>query len=146
MEVPKNELVRTGMRVFERTFTPSNPTTVRGRIYTDGEAAIIFSLQRRRTDDGLSEALDSGPTSAVGGLLVPRAGWHDFSFDFDQPRITTRSVRLLVDIRDNSGRRDGTTVLFDDLAWVEWQTPWLDGEADVADTAFATHVQFKAAP
>jgi len=146
VDVPKNKVVRSGMKVFERTFTPSNPTTVRGRIHTDGAATIRFSLQRRRMDDGLSDALESGPTSTVGGLRISRAGWHDFSFDFDQPRISTRSVRLLIDIKDDSGRRDGTTVLFDDLAWIEWRTPWLDGGGDEADTVFATHVQFKAAP
>ena len=146
IEVPKNEVVRTGMKVFERTFTASNPTTVRGRVHTDGTASVRFSLQRRRINDALGKALESGPTRGVGELKLAQAGWHDFSFDFDQPRISTRSVRLLIDVKDDSGRNDGTIVLFDDLAWVEWQTPWLDGEADVADTAFATHVQFKAAP
>ena len=146
IDVPKNKRVRTGMKVFERTFTVSNPTTVRGRIHTDGAATVRFSLQRRRINDSLSDALESGPTSTVGRLRVSRAGWHDFSFDFDQPRVSTRSVRLLVDTRDDSGRRDGTTVLFDDLAWIEWRTPWLDGGDDEADTVFATHVQFKAAP
>jgi len=146
IDAPKNKVVRTGMKVFERTFTASNPTTVRGRVHTDGAATIRFSLQRRRMDDGLSDALKSGPTSAVGGLRVSRAGWHDFSFDFDQPRISTRSVRLLIDIKDGSARRDGATVLLDDLAWIEWRTPWLDDGGDEADTVFATHVQFKAAP
>jgi len=142
IQTRRNEVVRTGMRVFERTFTPSNPTTVRGRIHTDGEASIVFSLQRRRMDDGLRDALDSGPTKAVGGLRVTRAGWHEFSFDFDQPRISTRSVRLLIDVKDDSGRSDGTTVLLDDLAWVEWRTPWLGGADAASDAAFATHVQF----
>ena len=146
IQVPKNEVIRTGMKVFERTFTLSNPTTVRGRIHTDGAASVKFSLQRRRIDDELSKALDSGPTRAVGGLRVAQAGWHDFSFDFDQPRISTRSVRLLVDVRDDSDRSDGTTVLFDDLAWIEWRTPWMDGAANVADTAFATHLQFHSNP
>jgi poly-gamma-glutamate capsule biosynthesis protein CapA/YwtB (metallophosphatase superfamily) len=146
IDVPKDEVVRTGMKVFERTFTLSNPTTVRGRVHTDGAATVRISLQRRRMDDGMSEALESGPTSTVGGLQIARAGWHEFSFDFDQPRISTRSVRLLFDVRDDSGRRDGTIVLLDDLAWIEWSTPWLDGDADVADTAFATHVQFRKKP
>jgi hypothetical protein len=144
IDVPKNEVIRTGMKVFERVFTLSNPTTVRGRVHTDGAATVRFLLQRRRPDDALSDALESGPVTAVGGLRIAKSGWHDFSFDFDQPRVTTRSVRLLIDIRDDSGRRNGTTVLFDDLAWVEWRTPWLDGGDSVSDTAFATHVQFRA--
>jgi len=40
---------------------------------------------------------------------------------------------------------DGTTVLFDDLAWIG-RTPWLDGSGDVADIVFATHVQFRTKP
>jgi len=146
IDVPKNDVIRTGMKVFERVFTLSNPTTVRGRVHTDGAATVRFLLQRRRPDATLSDALEVGPTTAVGGLRIAKSGWHDFSFDFDQPRITTTSVRLLIDIRDDSGRRNGTTVLFDDLAWVEWRTPWLDGGDSVSDTAFATHVQFRATP
>lgn len=142
IHVPQNEVTRTGMKVFERTFTPSNPTTVRGRIHTDGAASVKFSLQRRRVDDQLGEALDAGPTMAVGGVRVSGAGWHDFSVDFDQPRVSTRSVRLLVDVRDDSGRSNGTVVLFDDLAWIEWRTPWLGGGDAAPDAAFATHVQF----
>ncbi|MDH3273533.1 MAG: CapA family protein [Gammaproteobacteria bacterium] len=142
IQVPQNEVTRTGMKVFERVFAPSNPTTVRGRFHTNGAASVQFLLQRRRMDDGLREALDSGPTKAVGGLRVTRAGWHEFSFDFDQPRVSTRSVRLLIDVRDDSGRNDGSIVLFDDLAWVEWRTPWLGGGDAASDAAFATHVQF----
>ena len=142
IQVPKNEVTRTGMKVFERTFTASNPTTVRGRIHTDGAASVKFSLQRRRMDDELSEALDSGPITPIGGTRVSEAGWHDFSFDFDQPRVSTRSVRLLIDVRDDSGRNNGTIVLFDDLAWIEWRTPWLGGGDAASDATFATHVQF----
>jgi len=136
------DATRTGMKVFERTYSPSNPTTVRGRVYTDGAATVRFLLQRRRTDDALEDALQDGPTTVVGGLRISKSGWHDFSFDFDQPRVSTRSVRLLIDVRDDSGRRDGTVVLFDDLAWIEWRTPWLDGGDVAPDAAFATHVQF----
>jgi len=146
VELSKNAYIRAGMKVFERTFRPSNPTTVRGRFHTDGAASVQLLLQRRRMDDELGKALEFGPTRAVGDLKVARAGWHEFSFDFDQPRVSTRSVRLLIDVRDDSGRSDGTTVLFDELAWIEWRTPWMDGDGDVADTGFATHVQFRTTP
>ena len=137
-----SDTTRVGMKVFERIFSPSNPTTVRGRIHTDGPATVRFLLQRRRMDDALEYALEGGPMTVVGGLRISKSGWHDFSFDFDQPRVSTRSVRLLIDIRDDSGRRDGTMVQLDDLAWIEWRTPWLDGGDVASDAAFATHVQF----
>jgi len=142
VELSMNSYVRTGMRVFERVFAPSNPTTVRGRFHTNGAASVQFLLQRRRMDDELDDALESGPITPIGGTRVSEAGWHDFSFDFDQPRVSTRSVRLLIDVRDDSGRSDGTIVLFDDLAWIEWRTPWLGGDNAASDAAFATHVQF----
>ncbi len=142
VELSMNSYVRTGMKVFERVFAPSNPTTVRGRFHTNGAASVQLLLQRRRMDDELDDALESGPITPIGGMRVSEAGWHDFSFDFDQPRVSTRSVRLLIDVRDDSGRDDGTIVLFDDLAWVEWRTPWLDGGGAAPDVAYATHVQF----
>jgi poly-gamma-glutamate capsule biosynthesis protein CapA/YwtB (metallophosphatase superfamily) len=142
VELSMNSYVRTGMRVFERVFAPSNPTTVRGRFHTNGAAFVQFLLQRRRMDDDLDDALESGPITPIGETRVAEAGWQDFSFDFDQPRVSTRSVRLLIDVRDDSGRSDGTIVLFDDLAWIEWRTPWLGGDNAPSDAAFATHVQF----
>ena len=144
VNVPRGENVRTGMKVFERIFSLSNPTTVRGRIQTDAPVTVRFLLQRRRIDDALNDALDAGPTTVVGGLRVAKSGWQDFSFDFDQPRITTRSVRLLIDIRDDSEIADGTTVLLDDLAWIKWRTPWLN--ANGTGSEFATHVQFRSKP
>ena len=146
IDLERSDVVRTGMKVFERVFKPSNPTTVRGRFHTDGPAAVQLLLQRRRTDDELKDALESGPKEAIRGMRVANAGWHEFSFDFDQPRVSTRSVRLLFEVRDDSGRSDGTTVQFDDLAWIEWRTPWLDGGVNVSDGAFATHVQFRKKP
>ena len=61
-----------------------------------------------------------------------------FRFHFDQPRVGTREVRLLIDI-DNPGG-EGAVLEFDDLSWVEWRTPWLsEGNADNAE--FATHLE-----
>ena len=135
-------VVRTGMGAFERVFTPSAPTTFSGRVHTDGPALIRFQLQRRRMDDSFGEALANGPLQTVGGLRVHKAGWHGFAIDFDQPRVSTRSVRMLIDVAEDPDAPGGTEVSFDDLAWVEWHTPWMDG----GDASFATHVQFRPQP
>jgi hypothetical protein len=66
VELSMNSYVRTGMRVFERVFAPSNPTTVRGRFHTNGAAFVQFLLQRRRMDDDLDDALESGPITPIG--------------------------------------------------------------------------------
>ncbi len=135
-------VAQTGMSAFERAYTPSAPTTFGGRVHTDGAAVIRFELQRRRMDDSVDEALANGPRQTVGALRIGEAGWHSFAIDFDQPRVATRSVRMLIDVADDAATPGGVNVLFDDLAWVEWRTPWLAG----SDADFATHVQFRPQP
>jgi len=144
VDVPAGESVRTGMKVFERVFTVSNPTTVTGRIRADADVTVEFRLQCRRTDDSLDDALASGPQTVVGSVRVPAGGWRVFAFDFDQPRVSTQSVRLLVDVR-NPDRRRPATAWMDDLAWIEWRTPWFGGDGR-SPAEFATHVQFSPRP
>ncbi len=146
VKVADGKTERTGMKVFERVFTLSNPTTLSGRIYTSGPATIRFHQQRRRTDDALTDALESGPIKTVGALRTKKAGWHRFSFDFDQPRLTTRSVRLLIDVSDDIAEAGGSEVVFDDMAWIEWRTPWFNGDNSGDNADFATHVQFRSTP
>ena len=61
-----------------------------------------------------------------------------FTFQVDQPRVSTREVRLLFDIDNPDGK--GAVVEFDDLAWIEWQTPWLS-DGDAGNAEFATHLE-----
>ena len=48
-------------------------------------------------------------------------------------------------IPDDESEDGGVVALFDDLAWVQWHTPWLDGDAKVQGH-FATYVQFQPKP
>ena len=146
VRVADGKAARTGMSAFQRVFTRSNPTTLSGRVRASGPAVIRFQLQRRRPGTSLSDALASGPLRVVGGLRVDEPDWRRFSIDFDQPRVGAESVRLLIDVADNPDEPGGVEVLFDDLSWVEWSTPWLDGEATREAPRHATHVQFRAKP
>ena len=137
---------RAGMSAFQRVFTRSNPTTLSGRIHTDGPAAVVIRLQRRRPGMSAAEALASGPLLTVGRIRVKQPGWHNFSIDFDQPRVATESLRLLFDVAADPGHPGDVEVLFDDLAWVEWRSPWLDGNNQHTAAEFGTHVQFRPLP
>lgn len=139
------ETVRTGLKVFERVFTLSNPATVSGQMKVEGNVRIRFRLQRRRSTDSLAEALANGPIADIAVTEQSSSDWQPFSFDYSQPRVATRSVRLLIDVEDISAEQRGATVSLDDLAWVEWQTPWRDGDSDLKPE-YATHVQLQPQP
>ncbi len=144
ISVPADKAVRTGMSSWQRVFTRSNPTTLSGKVRANGPAAIHFQLQRRRPGTSSSEALRSGPTTVVGTLRTEEGIWERFSFDIDQPRLTTDALRLLIDIADDPDAPGGVEIQLDDLTWIEWRTPWLDQNA--GDSEFGTHVQFRPSP
>lgn len=138
---PGGDALTGGMKVFERTFRLSNPATLSGRVQVDGKARVRFLLQRRRPDVPLAEALESGPREEIGVVESGDTGWTEFAFDFEQPRVATQSVRFLVEVTDISADHRGARVLLDDLAWVEWQTPWLSGDDARNGPVHATHLQ-----
>jgi len=138
---PGQKKTRTGMKVFERVFTLSNPATVSGRIKVDGNVRVRFLLQRRRMTEALDDALANGALTEIGAWEGSASGWTSFSFDYNQPRIATRSVRVLVEIEDMTDDSSGAVVSLDDFAWVEWRTPWI--APDDVSAEFATHVQLQ---
>ena len=128
------------MRVFERVYTASNPTTITGQVRASSDVTIEVLLQRRRMDESLDEALANNTARVMGRFEVPAGGWQSFAVDFDQPRVSTRAVRVLMDISSEAGAAE---VMLDDLAWVEWRTPWVDADDDPGGRVFATHAQFQ---
>ena len=141
---PGKKSARTGQKVFERVFTSSNPATVSGRIQADSDVRLRVFLQRRRTTDTLESALVDGPLTEIGSQTIsqsaPSQGWGEFSFDYNQPRISTRSIRLIFEF--DALTDDGASVVLDDLSWIEWHTPWISPQ-DNAIPTFATHFQFQ---
>jgi hypothetical protein len=149
IDVPTGTTVRAGMKVFERTFRQSTPATVTGRIHSDADAEVKFYLQRRRSNDSLPDALSSGPLTEIGSLRVAAGAWQNFVFDHLFPRLSTRSIRLLIDVRPAAAADDNadpTTVLLDDLAWIEWHSPWLEGAQPLRNAPLATHLQLRRIP
>ena len=136
--------VSTGMKVFTRVFSRSAPATLTVRTTSDGKACIRFELQRRPDGMGFGEALLNGPST----VLLEReigAGSQTIEVDFQLPRTRTRGVRLLIDARHCDDRTDTVLVSFDDLAMIEWQTPWLAPGTPVSrpERTQATHVQLR---
>ncbi len=139
VNLSNKQRVRTGMKVFERAFRVSSPSTVSGRIRADGGVSVRFLLQRRRTDQGLTDALVDGPLTEIGGLSLEPGKWHEFALDHQLPRTTTKSIRLLIELDSELADDRPVEVQLDDLAWVEWHTPWM--RPDKGAGQYATHVQ-----
>ncbi len=136
--------VTTGMKVFTRVFSRSNPATVVASFKSDGCARFRFSLQRRPDGVGFADALATGPVSVIGEIETG-AGITQAELDFQLPRTFTRSIRLLVEATRCGETATPVIVEMDDLAIIEWQTPWLgSGSAnpEAAETQ-ASHVQFQ---
>jgi poly-gamma-glutamate capsule biosynthesis protein CapA/YwtB (metallophosphatase superfamily) len=132
--------IRTGLKVFERVFAISNPATVSGRIRADSKVQIRVMLQSRRITDTLEMALTDGRVKEIATMTVEPGTWTGFAFDYDQPREELRSIRLLFEVEDLSN--NGASVELDDIAWVEWRTPWMQAD-DKAGPEFATHLQLR---
>lgn len=145
IDLKPGETVRAGMKVFLRTFTPSTPATLSGRWRVTGDAGVRFELQRRRDGDAMSVALSDGPTTEIGAFAAGPGDWQGFALDHAMPRLATRSVRLLITV-ENPGTSP-SSVWLDDLAWVQWRTPWRHaGVAERVSGEFGTHLQWRAAP
>lgn len=145
MTIPENGVVATGMKVFTRVFTRSAPASVTGRVRSNGCANVEFSLQRRPDGMSFTDALANGPITELGQLSADANDWLDFEIGFKLPRTFTRAVRLL--IRGRNCGADGIPVELelDDLALLEWQTPWYAGGETIRkfEKSQATHLQYR---
>ncbi len=141
VSLDSDERVRTGMKVFERAFRVSSPSTVSGRLRADGNVSVRFLLQRRRVGQGLAEALEDGPLTEIGVLSLAAGEWYEFSLDHQLPRTTTKSIRLLIELRSDLAADRPVEVQLDDLAWIEWHTPWTRSDDDAK--SYATHSQMR---
>jgi len=133
---------RIGMRTFEYTFEPGTPTTffVRGRF--SGPATVTAYQQWRGRNDDRLDALANNRLRPIGRREVAADGWQELRFDFDSPRVSAISYRVLLEIEPADTARD-QTAWFDDLALIEWLTPPLDAGLlpPHVEAAWASHVE-----
>ncbi len=140
IRVAKGKRVRTGMKVFDRAFQTSVPATASGRIYSDQPVKLRVYMQRRRIDKPFEAELNDGPLVRVGDVDVEPGEWQQFSLEHRMPRLSTKGVRLLFEVRAPGANKADANVLLDDLSWVEWRTPWLES-GDSAE--FGTHIEVR---
>ncbi len=140
---PDQASIETGMRKFTRAFKPGSPTTIATMLRSDKPATVIFSFQKRGTRDGLTAALKGNPKIELGRKVIQPGNWQQVAVDFISPRVGTRSFRFLIEVRSMSN--ETTTVYLDDLALIEWQTPYRDETIPALKTVANdfSHVQIR---
>ena len=133
---------RVGMRTFEYTFEPGTPTTfyLRGRF--SGPATVTAYQQWRGRRDNRLEALANNRLRPIGRREAAAGGWQELRFDFDSPRVSAISYRVLLEV-EPADPATGHTAWFDDLALIEWLTPPLDAGhlPPNAEAAWASHAE-----
>ncbi|UTW53982.1 CapA family protein [Kordiimonas sp. SCSIO 12610] len=117
----------TGMRKFTRVFKAGNPMTISAMVKADEPVDLVFYLQRRKTRDGLFDALEKNPKKELKTVSIKPGEWQQINVDFDSPRVGTRSIRFLIEAKTTDERT--RSVYIDDLALIEWQTPYLGADA-----------------
>ena len=133
---------RIGMRTFEYTFVPGTPTTfvVRGR-FSSPATVTAYQQWRGRNDDRM-DALANNRLRAIGRVDAAAGQWQELRFDFDSPRVSAISYRVLLEVEPKDAASDHRA-WFDDLALIEWLTPPLDAGLlpPHVDAARASHVE-----
>ncbi len=110
---------RVGMRTFEYTFEPGTPTTFVATARTSGPATVTAYQQWRKRDQNRMDALQNGKLRIIGQRELEPGGWKELRFDFDSPRVTAISYRVVLEITPQDASRDHES-WFDDLALIEW--------------------------
>jgi poly-gamma-glutamate capsule biosynthesis protein CapA/YwtB (metallophosphatase superfamily) len=120
---------RVGMRTFEYTFEPGRPSSFTARVRVEAPATVTAYQQwRGRNDRSRVEALANNKLRAIGKAELQPGPWQDLRFDFDSPRVSAVSYRVVLVVEPGDGSREHITY-FDDFNLVEWLTPHLaEGE------------------
>lgn len=111
-----------GMRVFEYTFEPGTPSSFIARAWTDAAATVTAYQQWRGTRDNRMEALLENKLRPVSRIELKPGEWQDLRFDFDSPRVSAISYRIILRVVPQDHTRAHTS-RFDDIALIEWLTP-----------------------
>ena len=121
--------IMTGMRKFQRVFTPGTPMSVRAALSSTSDVEIDVYLQIRATGQTLEEALQNGRRTLIGSQKVRAGAPTKLDIDFDSPRTRARSIRILIEARSGA---DAGIIELDNLQLVEWKTPFTSPKSECA--------------
>lgn len=129
------------MRTFEYTFEPGTPTTFVVRAKTDAAATVTAFQQWRKRNENRLDALAKNKFRTIGQVELDPGDWRELRFDFDSPRVTAISYRVVLHVAPRDSSREHTS-WFDDIALIEWLSPPLgSGELPVhVSSAQASHL------
>ena len=119
---------RMGMRTFEYTFEPGTPTTFAISARTEAPATVTAYQQWRKRDENRKEALVTAKLRPMGSRKLKAEGWQELRFDFDSPRVTAISYRVILEVKPVDPST-GHLTWFDDIRLIEWLSPPLDDGA-----------------
>lgn len=148
LRIPAGESTgRVGMRTFEYTFEPGTPTTFSTRVQVDAPATVTAYQQWRGRNDNRIEALAGNPLRPIGQVEVQPGDWRELRFDFDSPRVSAISYRVVVRVTPAEPGSEHES-RFDDFALIEWLTPPLAAGPVPQHLAVgrASHAQVAAVP
>ena len=132
-----------GMRTFEYTFEPGTPSSFVVAARTDAPATVTAYQQWRKRNENRLEALETAKLRPIGQRELTAGGWQELRFDFDSPRVTAISYRVVLKVTPLDSAEEHRT-WFDDIALIEWLSPPLGaGEvpAHIANKQ-ASHADF----
>lgn len=111
-----------GMRTFEYTFEPGTPTSFLVRARSDSGATVTAYQQWRKQGENRTEALETAKLRLIGEHELGADGWQELRFDFDSPRVTAISYRIVLQVTPLDGTKDHHS-WFDDISLIEWLSP-----------------------
>jgi poly-gamma-glutamate capsule biosynthesis protein CapA/YwtB (metallophosphatase superfamily) len=137
--VPAGGAVTTGMRKFTRVYSPGAPMTMALHASTTAPVRLNIHLQYRGSRQSLSTALEEGEKILVGSYLLDPDAPATIEASFDAPRVSVRSIRILMDAESLDG--EPADLRLDDLAFIEWSTPYLPSAAAPEEARWNSHAQ-----
>jgi len=138
---------RLGTRTFDLTFIPGTPTTFVVKARASAAARVIAYEQWRKRGESRLEALEKAKLRPIGELELKTGDWQELRFDFDSPRVTAFSYRIVVEVTPLDSGKD-FEVRFDDISLIEWLSPPLSaGEIPShINLSQASHIGLAKAP
>jgi poly-gamma-glutamate capsule biosynthesis protein CapA/YwtB (metallophosphatase superfamily) len=139
----KSEEGRVGMRTFHNMFVPGTPSTFTVRARVSAPATVTAYQQWRGRNDRIRfEALETNRLRPIGQVRIDSGDWRELRFDFDSPRVSAVSYRVLLRVEPDDTELAHES-WFDDISLIEWLTPPLpDGHLPAhLDVGQASHAE-----